>query len=627
MPVVLIRTLGPLQLTIDGAPPPRDLTWTKPLALLLYLARSPRHTRTREHLVGLLWPDKPGAVARHSLDVEVARLRKHLGASIIESRGEQLKLDGAGVQLDLDYVETAPGMKAADLILGEFAEGFHVDGASAFEDWLAAERAQWRNRGIQVLADASVTRLTAGDTASAIALARRAVSLDQASERSVHALMQALAVADDRSGALHAWRLYSERVTKEGVQPSRGLASLADRIRAEHAPSRTDGKGPVMRRIPLIGRNQQVATLMKGWHEARAGHTACLVIVGDAGTGRTRLADELSLRARLDGAATFLVRAVPDDRTRPWSGWQALAESGLAQASGVAAASPRALATMTRVSERWRERFPHVGSTVEPLDRRSALEDVLAAAAGEQPVLVVIDDAQWIDGESLESLEAALRLASVPMALLLTMTPLPQRNDLDTIRARIGRDLAGASVSLAPFEGQEIQEIVGWAFPNLAATDQERVARRVFADSAGLPLLAVELLHAASLGLEIMPRDDVWLAQGRTLDQTLPGDLPDSIVAAARIGFSFCSPDARLVLEALAIMPGRQPASVLATMADVPETSAIAALDELEFARWVNSDARGYAYLANVIRLVIERDMVTRGKRRRMLARLGIEPG
>lgn len=622
MPVASLRTLGPLELTIDGAAPPRELTWTKPLALLLYLALSPRRTRTREHLIGLLWPDKPGAAARHSLDVEVARLRKYLGASVIESNGEQLKLDGKGVQLDVDQVEAASGMEATDLMLGEFAEGLHVAGASAFEDWLAAERAQWRSRGTRLLSDASAAWLASGDTGRAIALARRAVALDQASERSVQALMQALAVGDDRSGALHTWKAYDGQAARDGFRPSQAIAALADRIRSEHAPPRTGASGPATRRTPLVGRSEQVAAFMRAWEAVRLGGPACFVIVGDAGTGRTRLADELSLRARLDGAMTCLVRAVPDDAQRRWNGWLALAESALARAPGISAVSPGALARMTRESERWRERFPGGPSGIEPLDHRATLADVLAAAAGEQPLLVVIDDAQWLDAESLEALESALRQVSAPVGLLLTMTPLPQRNDLDAIRARIGRDLPGSTVSLAPFGPGEIQELVTWAFPDLAAMQQERVARRVASESAALPLLVVELLHAMTLGLDIAPQGNPWLAHGRTLDQTLPGELPDSIVAAARIGFSFCSPNARLVLEALAIMPARQPARTLARMTDRPEGAVIDALDELEFARWVNSDARGYAYLANVMRLVIERDMVTGGKRRRMLARL-----
>ena len=68
MPVITCRALGPIDVSIDGVPAPPELLWKKHLALLLYLLRSPRRTRGREHLIGLLWPDSEEAKARQSLN-------------------------------------------------------------------------------------------------------------------------------------------------------------------------------------------------------------------------------------------------------------------------------------------------------------------------------------------------------------------------------------------------------------------------------------------------------------------------------------------------------------------------------------------------------------------------------
>ncbi len=63
---VYCRVLGPVQVTVAGADAPPELLWRKHVALLVYLARSPRRRRTREHLVGLLWSDRDEKQARHS---------------------------------------------------------------------------------------------------------------------------------------------------------------------------------------------------------------------------------------------------------------------------------------------------------------------------------------------------------------------------------------------------------------------------------------------------------------------------------------------------------------------------------------------------------------------------------
>jgi len=66
--MITLRTLGPVEVTVDGEPAPRELLWRKNLALLLYLARSPERRRSREHLVAVFWGDKPDASSRHSLN-------------------------------------------------------------------------------------------------------------------------------------------------------------------------------------------------------------------------------------------------------------------------------------------------------------------------------------------------------------------------------------------------------------------------------------------------------------------------------------------------------------------------------------------------------------------------------
>src|SRR5207244_12623436 len=66
-PHLSVCVLGPARVMVDGAAAPPELLWRKHLALLVYLARSPRKSRTREHLLGLLWSERTEALDRHSL--------------------------------------------------------------------------------------------------------------------------------------------------------------------------------------------------------------------------------------------------------------------------------------------------------------------------------------------------------------------------------------------------------------------------------------------------------------------------------------------------------------------------------------------------------------------------------
>lgn len=91
---------GPPTARLDGRDPPPDVLWRKHLALLIYLALSPGRERGRDHLLGLLWPEKIQAQARHSLNEAVRRLRTSLGAARLVSRGDAIALAETGLEVD-----------------------------------------------------------------------------------------------------------------------------------------------------------------------------------------------------------------------------------------------------------------------------------------------------------------------------------------------------------------------------------------------------------------------------------------------------------------------------------------------------------------------------------------------
>jgi predicted ATPase len=353
---------------------------------------------------------------------------------------------------------------------------------------------------------------------------------------------------------------------------------------------------------------------------SRAGAVA-IVIDGDAGTGKTRLLEELLARLRLDGAVVAAVRSVEADGSAPWSGIRTLASGGLLSASGLPAAPPAALAAFATELTEWAERFPG-SAEVTPLPIGQGMAELLRCAVEEQPVFLAVDDAEWMDRESLLSLEAVLRdLQRLPVGLILTVGRMPSP-EIDQLRARIGRDLTGAAVALGPLGIAELRELARRILPRFDEAEVDRLARRVAIDSAGIPLLAVELLRAVALGMDLAGISGAWPEPLKTLDQTLPGDLPTTVVSAIRVGFGRLSRGARTVLAAASVLEDRVPVDVLARATDVSQAELIEALDELEWHRWLVSEPRGYEFTARLVRQVVARDMLTPGQRRRVLERL-----
>ena len=621
MAMIELRTFGPVTVRIAGEEPPARLLWRKHLALLVYLALSPRRTRGRDQLIGLLWADKAEPAARHSLNEAVRVLRRAAGDDAVETANGQLRL--GDVECDVDRFDAlaraSSWVEAAALVEGEFLEGFSVPGASAFEDWLSAERAAWRSRAVEALVRASEVLLAAGDAAGAAGAGQRAAGIDPLSDAATRAAMRALALAGERGLAIDCLRRLERDLASLGSTPDPATIALAERIRTERpAPAPPRAADAASRRPPLVGRATPLSQLLDCWQEAAGRGTPALMLVdGEAGLGKSRLAEEVAGRARLAGAAVSIARAVEGDAAEPWNGLLALAGPELREARGTGAAASGALARLAESLPEWADRFPGARGA-EAMTTGRAFTSVLRAAAEEQPVLLVVDDAQWLDRESLLALLATLRdLAGLPLGVLLTVSPRAVPAALDEARARIGRDHPGCAVRLEPLTEADIATLARWALPRLQGAALERLVRRVSTDSAGLPLLTFELLHAVALGLELDPSAS-WPAPFRTLEETLPGDLPDSVVSAVRVAFNRLGADARTVLCAAAVSGRRCTAADLVAGTGLQAAAVTAALDELEWGRWLESDARGYGFVARVVGEIVNRDMVTPGQRRRL---------
>src|SRR5207247_508689 len=194
-----------------------------------------------------------------------------------------------------------------------------------------------------------------------------------------------------------------------------GASGLDDWVAAERTFWRSRSVDALLHRVDELLRAGSVTAA-----QAVAQRAAALERRSDAAAraGMCRLA----VPGARAGARTAAVRAVEADMHDPWSGVHGIARGGLLEAPGVAGAAPPSLTALRAM-----------GAAAEPVGR--ALSEVLRAISDEQPVLVLVDDAQWVDRESLLALGAVARdLTAAPLFLLFTITAQPPRAELDALR-------------------------------------------------------------------------------------------------------------------------------------------------------------------------------------------------
>ena len=605
-PGAYCRVLGPVQVTLAGADAPPELLWRKHVALLVYLARSPRRRRTREHLVGLLWSERDEKQARHSLSEALRVFRRVLGDDQVQADVDQIGLGADGVALDCDrFAELYahgdwPG--AAALVQGDFLEGLSIPDASQFEDWLAGERIRWRAQSVDALVRHADGLLTRGDAAAAATAALRAQGLDRASEPAARAAMRTLALGGDRAAALRvADDLTGVLADQVGTAPAPETARLIDRIREARLGRRVaaaPAAAAARPRPPLCGRAAELAALVAAWERAKSGRGQIVLVEGEPGEGKSRLIEELVARARLDDATVAVARAVAPDQEKEGS------------------APAGALAALGSLDPEVGARFVGPAPALLLAD---AVRAAVIAAAQERPTLLALDDAQWIDGATLETLPALTRdTARRPVLLAFGLARgAPGDRRFEALRASIGRDLEGEVIRLGRLDGTALGALVAWALPAYGPADVARLVRRLERDTAGIPLLAVAVLEAVAGGHKLAPEAPAWPSPKRTLVDSLPNDLPPAVVGVVCMRFRQLPAAAQQVLGAAAALGERVDTAQLTTATRLDRIAVEQSLDLLEWERWLAADARGYVFTATIVRSILLQEMVTPGQAKR----------
>lgn len=232
-----LRTLGGLAIERDGSPVSGAGAQRRPLALLALLAAAGDRGLTRAKAVGLLWPDSDEEKARRVLAQTLYSIRRDVGGDIVAGTTE-LRLDSGSIDCDLRAftcaIERSDWHTAASVYAGPFLDGFHLPGAPEFDRWADETRRALAHRYIEALERLADDAARSGCAADEVSCCRRLAAADPLSARHAVRLMDALARAGDRSGALQHARVHEALLRAElDVEPDPEVVKLAARLRAE----------------------------------------------------------------------------------------------------------------------------------------------------------------------------------------------------------------------------------------------------------------------------------------------------------------------------------------------------------------------------------------------------------
>ncbi len=638
--------MGDLYLALLGPPEVRhadqmlQFSTRKELALLIYLAVE-GGVHSRKKLSELFWPEADALHSRAALRITLLHLRHMLGEGTgvntvphLLIKRDTLGLDfTSAFDLDLQTLHEAWKLarvsthaaltmsedayrtlltqlqRATSLPRGQFLESFSLRDVSVFDDWVRFQREYWHLHINEVFDCLSRLQFEAGELASAIETVNRWLTLAPLYEDAYQRLMRLYFAAGDRSAALHAYdNCRAMLATGMQTEPTEATVALANRLRTVTPPRRKEAPVPALSPValldgPFLGRTAELGTLIKVYHSAKRGQTQAVLLEGEIGIGKTRLATEFLAWAEREGADVLRGRAFETGGQLPYLPViEALRPRIERENAPDDLLSDTWLVELSHLLPELCDRYPDLPTPIgnKSVARNRFFEAVARlgqALAARTPLVLFIDDVQWADAASLDVLHyLARRFAEsrTPAFLLLTLR-MGKRDippGLAEWRTAIERAVPLTRLQLGPLALPDIirllQALEGRTGKDgMHAADLERFGQWLFAETEGQPFYLKETL-------KVLLERDVLASHrnadgGWTLDFTaamehetvVHGFFPPSVREVICAQLDRLTPNAFALLVAGTVLGQGITFERLCRVADLEERDGLPALDEV----------------------------------------------
>ena len=581
---------------------------SRTLALLGFLVVHAPAPQDRHRLAATFWPDSTDEQALTNLRRELHHLRNLLGPGsglVVTARAlgwsdtEDCRVDVREFAREraAALAADAAGDHAGALARAAAAVGWYRGDflPGGYDDWLLQCRTELEDRCVELYDLIREAHARAGAPAAAIEAARRRVRLRPLDELGYRRLMELQGDLGDRAGAVSTFHHCAAVLERElGIDPDPGTRAVLDGLLVRTGPPAAPPPVPVatdharsgLAVAKLVGRAGELDRLRAAWRTATGGRPVLAVVRGDAGVGKSRLVAEIAETARSGGAVVATSRCFGSagrPALAPVADWLR---------------TPAVRAELTRVEPVWRSevdrlvpseatRARPVGAArpaVEVWQRHRFLEGLARALVGPgRPTLLVLDDLQWCDPETLAFLPFLLGLTpDAPVMVAATV----RRDGPDHVpglgewTARMRAAGLLTEVELGPFESHDTARLA------------ERISGRPVTDAHA------ELLQATTGGFPLHVVEAVRSALDPGPGPSPAGGLP----AVLRARLEPVSPEAR-DLAGLAAAVGRNfSLDLLTEAAELDADAVVRAVDELWRRRILREVPDGYDFSHDLIR-------------------------
>jgi DNA-binding SARP family transcriptional activator len=518
---VLIRLTGLVTIERDDAAP-RHLSSAQAQVAFARLVMERTRGTSRDHLADTVWPEGLPDTWASALRSVVSRVRGFVaddinaGPPIIAQGGRYLLRLPLGAVVDLEQAELEVAQATDAFTAGEFAdaERLAASAVSVLErpfmpdhegDWPNSVRERLGELLVSALETASLAASALNDERNSLRFADEAVRRAPLRESAHRCRMTAHVAAGNRAEALRSYHELRRMLAEElGIDPAPETQAayaelLGSPIAAPSRPRVPKSRSTGSSAAPFVGRRQELARLAATWAQVEDGACHMVLVTGEPGIGKTRLAAEAARRISVAGGVVMYGRS-DSGSTVPC---QAFVEA----LGGYVAATPddsmpelgqATQDTVRALLAEPQQRLGDLGSS-KRAELLLALTELLVKVAKDQPVFVVLDDLDLADDDTLVMLRQVYRRRYGTSLVIVATAGAPgRRPDAPDHYASAIHDVDREGwlrrIPLRGLDEADVRALIRRVMPE-TAIGETPPPHQLIADTAGNTFLLLELLR------------------------------------------------------------------------------------------------------------------------------------